>query len=107
MSRFKNNPNLKLFYTDTDSIYTNLDPDELNKLYPAIVKSSLQELGKLKLETVSNKAIFITPKSYCLQQLDGKTLKIKALIKDGSISIEDYEQLLEKALKFLKTNKMV
>jgi hypothetical protein len=57
MSQFKNNPDLKLFYKDTDSIYTNLSPEEMNKLYPGIVSNS--GLGKLKLETISTKAIFL------------------------------------------------
>lgn len=35
MSQFKNNPKLKLFYTDTDSIYTNLNLKELGKLNSA------------------------------------------------------------------------
>jgi len=37
MSQVKNNSNLKLFYTDTDSIYTNLDPQKLNSLILNIV----------------------------------------------------------------------
>jgi hypothetical protein len=45
MSQFKNNPKLKLFYTD--SIYTNLNPEQMNELYPDIVSNS--GLGKLKL----------------------------------------------------------
>jgi hypothetical protein len=33
MSHFKNNPMLKLFYTDTDSIHTNLNPEQMNELF--------------------------------------------------------------------------
>ena len=40
-----------------NSIYTNLNPDKLNEIYNSIVDSKL--LGKLKLETISNRAIFI------------------------------------------------
>lgn len=59
MSQFKNNSGsrkLKLFYTDTDSIYTNLSPDQMNELYPGIVDT--KGLGKLKLEGIYTKAIF-------------------------------------------------
>ena len=49
MSQFKNNPNFKLFYSDTDSIYIN---KPLSKEY---ISSS--ELGKLKLEYICNKDI--------------------------------------------------
>ena len=44
MTQFKNNPNINLYYTDTDSIYTDSDIDEsfINK----------KILGKLKLEHI-------------------------------------------------------
>ena len=47
MSQFKNNSKLKLYYTNTDSIYTNLNPNKLNEIYNNIVDSKL--LCKLKL----------------------------------------------------------
>ncbi|EKM74105.1 hypothetical protein AGABI1DRAFT_26863, partial [Agaricus bisporus var. burnettii JB137-S8] len=78
MAQFKNNPKLKLFYSDTDSIYTNLNPEQMNQLFPGIVNS--QELGKLKLETVSSRAIFISPKCYYLKTNDNKEIfKVKGL----------------------------
>jgi hypothetical protein len=58
MSQFKNNPKINLYYTDTDSIYTDSDID------PDLIDN--KELGKLKLETINKKAIFLTPKVYCL-----------------------------------------
>ena len=46
MSQFKNNPDIKLFYTDTDSAYVGGPlPKEL---------VSNVELGKLKLEYVAS-----------------------------------------------------
>ena len=50
MSQFKNKSNLILYYTDTDSVYTNLNPDEMNQLFPGIVNN--KELGKLKLDLI-------------------------------------------------------
>jgi len=50
MSQFKNNKEYKLFYKDTDSLYINKPLDE------KYISNS--ELGKLKLESINNKAIF-------------------------------------------------
>lgn len=98
MSQFKNNPKLKLFYTDTDSIYTNLNPTEMNELFHGIVSNT--GLGKLKLETVSKKAVFISPKCYCLNTIDGKTIyKVKGLaVKQIKVplTVTDFESLLDK-----------
>jgi hypothetical protein len=102
MSQFKNNPKLKLFYTDTDSIYTNLSPEEMNKLYPGIVSNT--GLGKLKLESISQKAIFLAPKVYLLQSEDGTIIsKVKGLKKNVDIKIDDFEFLLFKDNKIIKT----
>lgn len=83
MSQYKNNSgssNLKLFYSDTDSIYTNLAPEEMNNIYTNVVSNT--GLGKLKLETISNNAIFLAPKSYCLRTIDGDFIfKAKGLQK--------------------------
>ncbi len=101
MSQFKNNHKLKLFYSDTDSIYTNLSPDQMNNLYPGIVSSS--GLGKLKLEGIFNKAIFLAPKCYVLQDLDGNlTYKVKGLMKNVSLTMKDFESLLIKDSFLLK-----
>nr|YP_009715275.1 hypothetical protein [Russula subnigricans]QGK88081.1 hypothetical protein [Russula subnigricans] len=64
MSQFKNNPDFKLFYTDTDSIFVN------KALADYLVSNT--KLGKMKLENVLTKAIFISPKVYCLLTVDGK-----------------------------------
>ena len=55
-SQFKNNPNFKFFYYDTDSIYT-------NKLLPKKFASNT-ELEKLKLEHIceKEKGMFLAPK---------------------------------------------
>jgi DNA polymerase elongation subunit (family B) len=95
MAQFKNNPNLKLFYTDTDSIYTSLSPEQMNEQYPGIVSNS--GLGKLKLEGIFKRAIFLAPKCYCLQDLDGKiTYKVKGLMKNVPLTFKDFEALLLK-----------
>jgi hypothetical protein len=58
MSQFKNNPLINLYYTDTDSIYTDSEIDS------TMIDDKI--LGKLKLEHICKKAIFLAPKVYCL-----------------------------------------
>jgi len=50
MSQFKNNPTINLYYTDTDSIYTDSNVEK------SFIDKTI--LGKLKLENTCNKAIF-------------------------------------------------
>jgi hypothetical protein len=96
MSQFKNDPRIKLFYTDTDSIYTNLNPDQMNEIIPGIVDN--KKLGALKLESVATKAIFLAPKVYVLELEDGNTIfKIKGLKQESIrkfVTLKDLEALL-------------
>ena len=55
MSKYKTIPFLIIYYSDTDSIYTNIPLDP---------KNMGTDLGKMKLERVFNKAIFLSPKVY-------------------------------------------
>ena len=85
----KNNSNFNLFYTDTDSIYID---KPLNK---SLVNSKV--LGKMKLENILNKAIFISPKVYCLETIDGNVIyKVKGLSHDIKLTMKDFEFLLFK-----------
>jgi hypothetical protein len=89
MSQFKNNPDFKLYYSDTDSAYTDRPlPEDL-------VNSKV--LGKMKLENVLTKAIFLAPKMYCLLTVDGKVIyKVKGLSHDIELTMEDFNNLLFK-----------
>lgn len=103
MSQFKNHPLVKLFYTDTDSIYTNLTPDEMNQIFPGIVNN--QALGKLKLENICTKGIFIAPKCYYIKTKEGlEVFKIKGLNKTGLLSLTstEFESLLIKNQQIMK-----
>jgi hypothetical protein len=96
MSQFKNNPKINLYYTDTDSIYTDSELDS------SFIDS--KTLGKLKLEHVCKRAIFLTPKVYCLETIEGEFIyKIKGLKKDTDLSFQDFEKLLIK--NSIKKNK--
>nr|WRO45314.1 DNA polymerase [Russula virescens] len=89
MSKFKNNSKIRLFYTDTDSIYTDSEIDG------GFIDNKV--LGKLKLENTCRKAIFLAPKVYYLETEDGKVIyKVKGLSHDIELSLQDFEQLLYK-----------
>nr|YP_010384620.1 DNA polymerase [Russula rosea]UHA57019.1 DNA polymerase [Russula rosea] len=96
MSQFKNNPKINLYYSDTDSAYTDSElPDEL-------ISDTI--LGKLKLENICNKAIFLAPKVYCLETEEGKNFyKVKGLKHEIVLTMKDYENLLYKNALIKKT----
>ena len=96
MSNFKNNKNINLYYSDTDSIFTDSELDE------SLIDSKV--LGKLKLENICNKAIFLTPKVYCLKTIDGNLItKVKGLTQNVKLTMEDFENLLIKNSLLEKT----
>jgi hypothetical protein len=89
MTQFKNNPDFNLYYSDTDSVY--LDKPLTNDLV------STNVLGKMKLEYIIEKAIFISPKVYCLETTDGKLIyKVKGLSHDIELTMKDFDNLLNK-----------
>jgi DNA polymerase elongation subunit (family B) len=84
MSIFKNNQDFILYYTDTDSAYTN------KALADYLVDN--KKLGKLKLENICKKAIFLAPKVYCLETLDGKFIyKVKGLKHEVDLTMDDFK----------------
>lgn len=77
--------NGKIYYSDTDSVVTNL------KLADELVDS--KEIGKLKLENIVSKAYFISNKLYCLV-LDEGTIVIKAKgLNSNSLTLKDFERM--------------
>jgi len=77
---------------------TNLNPNKMNKLFPGIVNN--KELGKLKLESILIKEIFIASKYYILQTVEDKFIyKIKRLINKIDININDFNTLLSQIIK--------
>nr|YP_009504235.1 hypothetical protein [Lactifluus hygrophoroides]AWX52960.1 hypothetical protein [Lactifluus hygrophoroides] len=82
MSKFKNNPNINLYYTDTDSIYTDLKLDE------SFIDQKL--LGKLKLEYFCEEAVFLAPKIYCLKTEKGLIKKVKGLKDTSSLTLNSF-----------------
>jgi hypothetical protein len=95
MSQFKNNPKINLYYTDTDSIYTDsdIDPNYIDDLV----------LGKLKLENICKNAIFLAPKMYLLKTIDGNIItKTKGLKHEIELSERDFNRLLIKSTQIEK-----
>ena len=103
MDQFKNNPELELYYTDTDSIFTTSSPEDMEKLFPGIISS--KGLGKLKHEYTIINAIFLSPKCYWLELEDGnKVIRIKGVkrefieeaLNNYSLTFENFSNLLVK-----------
>jgi hypothetical protein len=89
MSQFKNNPNFNLYYSDTDSAY-------FDKPLPDYLVSNTI-LGKMKLEYVLTDAIFLAPKMYYLETIDGKVIyKVKGLKHEVNLTKDDFNSLLYK-----------
>jgi hypothetical protein len=90
MSTLKNNPDITLFYSDTDSAITN------KPLKSFLVGSNL---GQFKLECVITRAVFLAPKVYAFITDDGQEIiKVKGIKQDAlsGLHIEDLENLLQK-----------
>jgi hypothetical protein len=89
MSQFKNNPDFNLYYSDTDSAYID------RPLPKHLVNNKI--LGKMKLENICKKAIFLAPKVYYLETVDGKIIyKVKGLKHEVELTKNDFENLLFK-----------
>ena len=97
MTEFKNTSDFKLFYTDTDSVFTNKPlPDYLIG----------KDIGKMKLEGICKKTIFLGPKVYCLLMKNGIIIsKVKGLKHDiaKNLTMSDFEKLLFKDSEFSKS----
>lgn len=81
-----------LYYSDTDSVFSSIP------LSDSLVGS---ELGKMKVEYVAARAIFLAPKVYAVQFNDGSTiLKIKGSKDNSQVSFAELESLLYKESTF-------
>jgi hypothetical protein len=89
MSKFKNNPDFELYYTDTDSIF-------IDKPLPDHMVGT--RLGQMKLEYIFKDCVFLGPKIYAGITEDGRRYicKIKGYKNAKSIPLEDMKSLLRK-----------
>jgi len=93
MSQYKNKVALpQLYYSDTDSAYFD------GPLPSHLVNDT--ELGKMRLEGIYDKAIFVGPKFYALKNNKEEIIKIRGLTRESiiksNISIDGLETLLTK-----------
>lgn len=85
MSQFKNNPDIKLYYSDTDSVFSE------NPLPDYLIHD--KKLGLLKLEHVLSKFVALGPKVYGGMDINGNEfVKTKGL--KTKLSLRDLEELL-------------
>jgi hypothetical protein len=76
MSQFKNNPDFKLYYSDTDSI-------DIDK--PLNEKFIGKYLGQMKLENIFTKIVYLAPKVYGgINKQNKEYIKVKGLKTKGS-----------------------
>ena len=88
MTKFKNNPLFNLYYSDTDSIFTD---KELG------LELIGDEIGQFKLEYIFSVAVFLGPKIYGGITTDGKMIiKIKGFKKASEVQLSDLIKLLHK-----------
>jgi hypothetical protein len=97
MSYFKNNPLFKLYYSDTDSAFIDID---LKNIDPNLIGN---ELGQLKLEYELIEAVFLGPKIYGGITSDYKSL-VKAKGVKNIIPFNDLKSLMQKEVKLKLSN---
>jgi len=96
----------KIYYSDTDSMVTNLSLDQLKEIMPDRIGN---KLGQLKFEHTVNEAFFISNKTYALKTKDGKEItKTKGAVKD-SIPYSHFQDLYlhSKSIKANKTSSTI
>jgi len=100
MSLFKNNPLFKLYYSDTDSAFIDVD---LIKIYPNMVG---KKLGQVKLEKEFDEALFLGPKLYGgITNLKETILKVKGInIRKNPITFDQLKDLIIKNKKLKLPN---
>jgi DNA polymerase type B, organellar and viral/RNase_H superfamily len=93
--------NGKLYYSDTDSIVTDIDLSTINttlieKLFkPFKLSNNLvgKDLGQFKLEYVIKEGYFISNKLYCLLLNNDKVVIKSKGVKQESLTLEDFKSM--------------
>lgn len=77
----------KIYYTDTDSIVTDISLETLN---PNLVGKGL---GQFKLEHDIKEGYFITNKTYCLVLNNNTTIIVSKGVKNNSMTLDDFKAM--------------
>jgi DNA polymerase elongation subunit (family B) len=104
MAQFKNlaaESGVNLYYSDTDSVVTNLGPEAMAEAFGVVIGD---KIGQLKLECTIEKAVFLAPKAYYLELDNGeKVIKIKGLNQNNltqenknKLNLNNFVSLLKK-----------
>lgn len=80
----------KIYYSDTDSIVTDLS---LDRLKVALCGKIGNKLGQLKLEHLVEEAYFVSNKTYILLTCDGEEIKKAIRISPYTLSLSYFEDL--------------
>lgn len=91
-----------LYYSDTDSIVTNLTLDKLKQIMPDKIGN---KLGQLKFEYQIDKAYFISNKTYALLLENGDLVKKAKGISSDLLSIREFEKMYLNS-QSIKANKI-
>jgi len=83
-----------IFYSDTDSIVTDLTLDFLKELLPNYIGN---KLGQLKLEHLLNEAYFISNKTYILLTPNGEEFVKAKGITSQNLSVSNFETMYLKS----------
>jgi len=83
-----------IFYSDTDSIVTDLTLDFLKELLPDFIGN---KLGQLKLEHLLNEAYFISNKTYILLTPNGEEFVKAKGITSQNLSVSNFETMYLKS----------
>jgi hypothetical protein len=77
----------KIYYSDTDSLVTNID---LNNINSNLIGKGI---GQFKLEYLIKEGYFISNKTYCLVKYDGKVIIKTKGIYNTSLTLEDFKKM--------------
>lgn len=87
MDKYKRQDNNPVYYSDTDSVFLKEPQDE---------KYISKKIGAFKQESLIEKAVFVSPKTYAYITQDGKSVvKVKGFNSD-KISYDEVNSLLIK-----------
>lgn len=95
-----------IYYSDTDSIATDLPLNKLKEIMPNFIGD---KLGQLKFEHTVSEAFFISNKTYALVVEDGKVILKAKGVTSNSLSLQEFKDmyLKSKSIQGDKTSSII